>query len=156
VLGDDHAPHAHEGIGPERGGLGQGNLHGVAVDLLGLDVLVGGDAVGGGGGVGGVLPVEHHVVGGEGFARLAPPALLELPHHGLAALGQTAVLLGGDLGGEHGGEVPVRVPGGERLVEDARAVLVFGPHGEVGIEEGGALPPQGLEGSASASPGRLV
>src|SRR5262249_59457236 len=106
------------------------------VDLLDLDVLFVGDAVGGGGGVGGVLPVAPRVVGGEGFAVMPLHVLLELPHHGLAVLGQTAVLLGGDLGGEHGGEVPVRVPGGERLVEDARAVLVFGPHGEVGIEEG--------------------
>ena len=55
-----------------------------------------------------------------------------------------------------GDEVAVRIPGGQRLVEDARAVLVLGADGEVRVEERRALPPEGLERAAAAPLGRLV
>ena len=51
----------------------------------------------------------------------------------LPSLASAAVLRVGDLGGEDRHEVAVGVPPGERLVEDARAVLVLGADGEMRI-----------------------
>src|SRR5207249_11098351 len=65
VLGDDHPAHADERIGPAPRGPGDGDLDGVAVDLVDLDLLVGPAAGAGAGGLGRVLPVEDDVVGRE-------------------------------------------------------------------------------------------
>jgi hypothetical protein len=156
VLGQDHPAHAAERVGPERGGLLEGHLDGVAVDLLGLQVLVGVDVAGGGGGVGDELSGEDAVIRGEGLAVVPDHPLLELPRHRPAVLGHAPVLHRGDFGGQIGGEVPVRIPGGEGLVEDARPVLVLGASGEVRIQEGCALPPERLQRAAAAPLGRLV
>ena len=53
-------------------------------------------------------------------------------------------------------EVAVGIPAGERLVEQARAVLVLGAGGEMRIEQGRSLPPQQLQRAAAAALGRLV
>ena len=50
-------------------------------------------------------------------------------------------------------QVAVGLEGGQRLVEDARAVLVLGAHGEVGVEECRRLPPEHLEGAAASALG---
>ena len=156
VLGQDHAAHAHERIGPERRRLGERHLDRVAVDLVDLEVLVGADGVGRGGRVGRVLPGEDAVVGRERLAVVPRHALLELPGDGPAVLADAAVLHARDLGGQGGGEIAVGVPRGQRLVEDARAVLVLGAHRDVGVEQGGALPPQRLQRATAAALGRLV
>ena len=156
VLRDDHAAHADESIGPERRRLVEQDAHRVAVDLLDLAVLVAADGGGGGRRVGGVLPVEHDVVGGERLAVVPLHALLELPGDRLAVLGEPAVLEIRDLGGEDRRERALHIPGGERLVEDAAAVLVLGADREMRIEQGRALPPQRLERPAAAALGRLV
>ena len=46
---------------------------------------------------------------------------------------------------QHRLEVAVGVPAGQRLVEEARAVLVLGADREMRIEQGRALPPQHLQ-----------
>ena len=53
-------------------------------------------------------------------------------------------------------EDAIRVPARQRLVEDARAVLVLGSNREVRIEQGRTLPPQHLQQPAAATLGRLV
>ena len=74
----------------------------------------------------GVFPVEDDVVGGKRLAVVPGDALLQLPHHRLAVGGQRAVLAARDRGGELGLEVAIGIPGGQRLVEQAAAVLVLG------------------------------
>src|SRR4029078_10157413 len=44
----------------------------------------------------------------------------------------------------------------ERLIEDARAVLVLGTDRKVRIEQGGALPPENLQRPAATALRRLV
>ena len=110
MLGDDHPAHADEGISPERRGLFEVDLDGVAVDLLDLHVLVGANGHGRGGRVGRVLPVEDDVIGGERLTVVPLDALLELPGHRLAVLGDAAVLHARDLRGQVGDEVAVRIP----------------------------------------------
>src|SRR4029453_14153700 len=73
VLGDDGAPHAAERIGPERLRFAEGELDGVAVDLLDLrdlPVRAAGDR--GGGGVRDELVGENHVVGGGRLCGVPP------------------------------------------------------------------------------------
>ena len=63
----------------------------------------------------------------------------------------------GDLGREHCDKIAVRVPTGERLVEDTRAVgdsLV--PVAKCGIRRRGCLPPQDLEHATAATSGREI
>src|SRR5262249_40832569 len=67
-----------------------------------LDVLVGADGDGGGGGIGGVLPVEDHVVGGERVGRLARDGLLQPPGDRAGGPGP-ALRLGAPGGGRPGG-----------------------------------------------------
>ena len=55
-----------------------------------------------------------------------------------------------------GTRLPSGIPAGQRLVEDARAVLVLGADREMRIEQRRALPPQHLERAAAAALGRLV
>ena len=57
---------------------------------------------------------------------------------------------------QDGPQVAVGIPAGQRLVEQARAVLVLGADGEMRIEQGRALPPQHLQQAAAAALGRLV
>ena len=147
---------ADEGVGPERRRLLELHGDGVRVDLLDRDVLVGAAGHRGRRRIARILPGEDDVVGGEGLAVVPGDALLQLPGHRLAVGGQRAVLAAGDRLGQDRPQVALGVPAGQRLVEQARAVLVLGADGEVRIEQGRALPPQDLEQAAAAALGRLV
>src|SRR5262245_14093464 len=117
MLGDDGAP-AAERVRPEGRGLGEVDLHAVGVEFLDLfDLAVGADARGGGGGVGGELPIEDQVVGGERLAIVPGHALLESPNHRAPVLADAAVPLARNLVSQDWHQVAVRVEGGERLVE---------------------------------------
>ena len=156
MLGDDHAGDADESLGPERLGDIEHHLDGERVDFLDLDVLVGTGTDGRSGGVTGVFPVEHHIIGGERLAVVPLDALLELPGDGFAVGREAAVFPGRDFGGKNRDHVAVRIPAGEGFVEHPRAVLVLGAGGEMRVQQGGALPPQHLERPAAAALGRLV
>ena len=153
---DDAAGGADKGVGPERRRLLEQDADREVVDLLDGDVAVNADGHGGGGGIAGVFPVEHHVIGGEGFAVVPFDAGLQLPGHRRAVGGQPAILDRGNLGRQNQLHVAVRIPAGERLIEQARAVLVLGAGGEMRIEQGRSLPPQQFQRAAAAALGRLV
>ena len=135
VLGNDHALGADEGERPERRRLVEQHLDRVVVDLLDLDVLVGGAGGRRRRRIARVFPVEDDVVGGERLAVVPLHALLQLPGHRLAVGRQGAVLAAGNRLGQHRLQVAVGVPVGQRLVEEARAVLVLGADREVRIEQ---------------------
>jgi hypothetical protein len=156
VLGQDGAKGAGHGLGPEGRGLGVGDAHGVRIELLDLQVLVGGHGDCGRGRVARVGGREDHVVGREGLAVVPGDALLELPGDALRVGRNTAVLRAGDLGGQAGDEIAFGVPAGQRFVEDARGVLFLGAAGKVRVQVGGALPPQQLERAAATALGGLV
>jgi len=61
-----------------------------------------------------------------------------------------------DLCRQHGKELAVGVPTRQRLVENARSVLVLGAHGEMRVEQRRALPPQHLERPAAAAFAGLI
>ena len=130
-----------------QNGVGLSNLmrDRVVVDLLDHDVLVVGDRDRCRRRILRVLPVEDDVVGGEGLAVVPGDALLELPGDRLAVGGEGAVLAAGDRRRQDGLEIAVGIPAGQRLVEQARAVLILGADREVRIEQGRALPPQHLQ-----------
>ena len=109
-----------------------------------------------GGGIAGIFPVEHDVVGGEGLAVVPFDAGLDLPGHRLAVGDQPAILQRGNFGCEHRIEVAVGIPGRERLIEQPRAVLILGAGGKMRIEQGRPLPPQQLQRAAAATLDRLV
>ncbi len=153
---DDGVGRADKGVGPERRRLLEGYADGEVVDFLDGDVAVSADGHGGGGGVAGVFPVEHHVIGGERFAVVPFDAGLELPGYRYAVGRQAAILQRGNFGGQNQLHVAVGVPAGERLIEQARAVLVLGAGGEMRIEQGRSLPPQQFQRTAAAALGRLV
>ena len=81
---------------------------------------------------------------------------LQLPGHRHAVGGQPAILHRGNFGGQNQLHVAVGIPAGERLIEQARAVLVLGAGGEMRIEQGRSLPPQQFQRAAAAALGRLV
>ncbi len=124
--------------------------------LTTLTSLVGADRRRRGRRVGGVFPVEHAIIGGEFLPVVPCHALLELPGDRHAVLGQAAVLERRDFRGEHRHQLAVGTPACQRLVEDARAVLVLGADREMRVEQGRRLPPQRLQRPAAAAPGRLV
>ena len=157
VLGDDHAAHAAERVRPERRRPLERDPDGVGVDLLDLDVLVGRDVDGGGGGIGDVLPGEddsrRRVKGLPScqetpFFRCQVTDLPSLASPPFCTVGMSAARMGD--------EVAVGIPRRERLVEDARAILILGAGGEVRVEQGRSLPPESLERAAAASLGGLV
>ena len=156
VLREDHAAVAAEGVGPERGRLGEAEAHRMAVERLrALDRAVAPRGHRGRRGVGGVLPVEDDVFGGERLPVVPLDALLEPPRHRPTIPRHAAVLDARQLLGQDRHEASVGVEGGERLVEEAGAVGVREPGGEVRVEQGGALPPERPEvPAASAARGR--
>ena len=156
VLGQDGARRSDEGVGPEGRRLREFHDDRVVVDLLDHDVLVGADGDRGRRRVLRILPGEDDVVGGERLAVVPGDALLQLPGHRLAVGGQGAVLAARDGFRQHRPQVAVAVPAGQRLVEQARAILVLGADGEMRIEQGRPLPPQHLQQAAAAALGRLV
>ncbi len=153
---NDHAARADEGIGPERRRLRKPDDHREVVDLLDLEVLVAADRDGGGRRIGGVLRGEHHVVGRERLAVMPAHAALELPCDREAVRCDTAVLPGRELARQHREQIAVRVPAGQRLVEDAAGVRVLGANGEMRIEQRRTLPPQEPQCPAAAALLRLV
>jgi len=153
---DDHAARPDKRVRPERRGFLEFDLDRVVVDFRNLDVLVGADGRRRGRGVGGVLPVEHAIVGGEGLAVVPLDALLQLPDDPGEVLVDRAVLDARHLGGEDRHQIAVGVPSRERLVEDARAILVLGADREMRVQQGRALPPQQLQCPAAAGLGRRV
>ncbi len=154
VLGDDLPAVAAEGVGPEGLGLLEDHLDGVAIELVdAADLAVRAAGHGSGGGVGDVVIVEDHIVGGKGLAVVPGHVALEAPGDRGEVLGQQAVLHARDLRREHRGQVALGIVGGERLVEDAAGVDVLGARREMWIEQGWRLPPQDTEGTAAASPG---
>ena len=150
MLGDDGAVLA-ERLVPVRRRLLEDDLDAVLVELLdAIDVAVRADRAGVRRRVGRVLPVEDHVVGGEGLAVVPLHTLLELPDDPGAVLAEPAVVQRGDGRGQRGDEVAVWVVASQRLVEDAGAVPVLGAGREVRVEQRGRLPPQHLELPAAA------
>jgi hypothetical protein len=99
---------------------------------------------------------ENDIVGSERLAVVPGDAALELPGHHLAVGRQAAVLRRRHFGGQHREQVAVRIPAGERLIEDAAALLLLGAGGPVRAEVHWALPPQHLECPAAAALGGLV
>ena len=73
-----------------------------------VEIALAGD--GGGGGIGGELPVEDHVVGGEGRAVVPLHAALEAPDHPAPVLGDGAGRQRRHLGAEYGDEGAVAPP----------------------------------------------
>ena len=126
------------------------------IDLLDRDVAIGAAGHRGRRRIARVLPGEDDVVGGEGLAVVPFHALLQLPGHRLAVGGERAVLAARDRFGQDRPQVALGVPAGERLVEQARTILVLGADGEVRVQQGRPLPPQHLQQAAAAALGRLV
>ncbi len=152
MLGENSAAVAAEGIGPERLGLVEGDLDGVAVDPVDLrDLVVGAAAHRGGGRVGDELVGEDHVVGGDRLAVVPGHALLEAPRDRGEIASEPAVLHARGLRGQDRDHVAVGIEAGQRLVEDPGGVLVLGAGREVRVEQRGRLPPEGLEQPAPAA-----
>src|ERR1043166_1280067 len=107
----------------------------MVVDLLDVHVLVAADRGGGRRRIGGVLPVKDDVVGRERRAVVPLHTLLEFPDDGLAILGEAAVFQVWNLGGKQWIERAIGIPARQRLIEDARAVLVLGSDREMRIEQ---------------------
>ena len=156
MLRDDHAPGADKGIGPVRRRLVEQHANGEIVDLFDLDVLVAADGDGGGLRCPRIFPGEDDVVGGERLAVMPFDAAFQLPDHRAAVLGQPAIVLARNLGGQHRNQIAVAVPARQRLVKDPRAFLVLGSDGEMRVEQGDRLPIQQLQHAAAAGLGRLV
>ena len=156
MAGDDAAGPADESVGPERRRLLELHDHGVLVDLLDNNILVGTAADGRRRGIAGIFPGEEDVVGREGLAVVPGHTLLHFPDDRLSVGGERAVLAVGDRGGELRAQVAVAVPCGQRFVEQAAGILVLGADGEVRVEQGRALPPHDLQQAAAASFGWLV
>src|SRR5262249_30064372 len=108
------------------------------------------------GGTGGVVPVNSPVAGLKGLAVMPLHGLLEFPGDRQAVGGDAAVFAAWDLRRQQREKFPVWVPTRQRLVENARSVLVLGPHGEMRVEQRGALPPEHLERPAAATLGGLI
>ena len=106
--------------------------------------------------VGGIFPVEHHIVGGELSAVVPLDASFESPGHRHAVRRDPTVLDFRYLCGEHRHQVAVGVPCRKRLVENTGAMLVLPAHREMRIEQGRRLPEQHFERSPAAGFGRLV
>src|SRR3546814_7214151 len=104
----------------ERRRLREQHLDRMVVDLLDLDVLVGRDGVGRGRRVGGVLPVEQAVVGGERLAVVPGDALFQLPGDRQPVLRDAAVLQDWDPGRQDRKQEAVVSPGPQRLVRQRR------------------------------------
>ena len=156
MLRDDHAPNSDKSIRPERLRLRKIDPHRQGVDGRYLDVLVRSDGRRGGRRVGGVFPVEHDIGRGEGLAVVPQHVLFQLPSDRLAVLRQAAVGHGRNLCRKHRNKIALPVPACERLIKNARAILVLGARGEVRVEQRRPLPPQHLERSATAALGALV
>ena len=114
----------------------------MVIDLLDLEVAVNGDAHRRRGNIVDVVQGEHDVVGGEGFAVVPFDAGLELPGDRFAVGGEAAVLDRRDFGRKDRVEIAVHVPARQRLIEQARAVLILGAGGKMRVEQGRRLPPQ--------------
>jgi hypothetical protein len=155
VLGDDHAAGAAEGVGPERCRPLEHDLDGVRIEPVHtVDLAIRRERPRGGGRVGRVLPVEDDVVGGQGLAVVPDDAFLEVPDHPRAVARDAAVVHARQLRRQHRHDVAVGIEGGQRLVEDARRVLVLGARREVWIQQRGRLPPEDLQRSTTAAPRR--
>ena len=154
--GDDHALRADEGVGPEGCRFGELHTDRVVIQFDDLDVLVAADRRCGGRRIGGVLPVEDAVVGGERIAVVPVYSLLELPGDRPAVLAEATIVERGNLGREYRHEIAIGVPAGQRFIEQTRGVLVLGADGEVRVEQRGCLPPQHLQGATATAPGRFV
>jgi hypothetical protein len=154
VLGDDHAVGASR---PERRRLREVNPHGERIDLFDEGgVLIAADRRGRGLRVGRVFPIEHDVLGGERLAVVPFDALLQFPGHRHAVGGDSAIFDIRDLGGEHRHQISVGIPGGQRFIKDARALLVLAAGGKMRIEQGRSLPEQHAQCPAAPGPDRLV
>ena len=156
MFGYDHAALADERIGPVRRGLREQNADGEWIELLDLDILVAADRCRCRSWVGGILPIEHDIIGGELPAVVPGYILSELPGHRHAVGGQPAVFEVRDLGSEHRHQVAFGIPCRERLVENARPFLVLCADREMRVEQGSGLPEQHLERSAAARLGGFV
>ncbi len=156
VLRDDRVARADKRVGPERRRLFEVDLDRQVVDFGNLDVLIGADRRRRGGRIGGVLPVEHAVIGGKRLAVVPFDARFQFPDDPVDVLVDRAALGIRDLGGEDRHQIAVGVPSRERLVEDARAVLILGADREMRVQQGRALPPQELQCPAAAGFGRRV
>src|SRR5262249_17815417 len=153
---DKHAAYTDKSNGPKRRGLGEANGNGVVVDFLNLDVLVASDRDGRRRRIGGVLPIEDTVIGREGFAVVPSNVALELPGDGKPARRGAAVLAARNLRRQDGYQLPIAVPCGKRLIENARPFLIFCAHRKMRIKQRRALPPQHLQGAATTPLGRFV
>ena len=153
---DDHAELADEGARPEWRRLGKMHANGERIDLFDFNVPVVADRRGGGCRVAGIFAGEHDIVGGERMAVVPLHVFLELPGHRHAVGRDPAILDIRDFGGERRRQIAVEIPSCERLVENARALLVLGADGEMRVEQGRGLPEQHLERAAAAGFGRLV
>ena len=154
VLRDD-AERPAEGLEP--GGVGRlvDDLERVGVELVDArDVLVGPRGDRRRRRVGRILPGEHEVVRGEGLPVVPLHVPLDLPRDRQPVPRDAAVLEGRDLGRENRDVVALGVERDQRLVEDAGAVAVLHPDGQVRVEDGGALPPEDLQLAAAPAPGR--
>ena len=138
-------------------GLDEVDAHRGGIDLLdALHVRVEAGAERAGGRVGGVLPVEDDVVGGERLAVVPLDVLLELPGGGQPVGRDAAVGAAGDLRGQHRHQHAVGVVARQRFVERTAAFLVLGAGGEVRVQQRRALPQQQAQRAAAAALRRLV
>ena len=156
MLGDDHAAHADKGVGPVGGRLLKDHLQRMIVDLLDLDVAIGGDVIGSRVGIGRILPIEQAIIGCERLPIMPFHVLLQGPSDRQAIFRDAPALEARNLGREDGDEIAVRVPAGERLIEDARGLLILGADGEMRVEQGRGLPVEQFERTAAACLGGLI
>src|SRR5262245_53892393 len=113
------------------------------VDLVDtLDILVGPRSSGARSGIRRILPGENNVVGRKRLAVVPGHALLEPPGNRRAVLGQPAVVKTGNLCGQNGYKVSVRVKRRQWLVDHAGGIRVLLARGQMDIENGWGLPPQ--------------
>ena len=156
MLGNDHACGTAKRIGPKRRSLRVFDTDRVAVDLGHLDVFVSACGVSGCRWVESVLVGEHHIVGREGLAVVPLHISLQLPGDGFAVPGHATIGRSGHFGGQNGNHVAIAVPSAQGLIKDARAFLVLGAAGKVRLQQGGALPPEQFQGTATTAFGGLV
>ena len=136
---------------PQKGS----DQNGVLAELFdAVEILVQRDRGRRRGRIGGELPREDHVVGGEGSSVMPLDAFLEVPYHPGAVPGDPAVLEARQLGGQERHEIAFWIEVGERLVEDPRAFRVLDADREVRVEDGRRLPVEQPQRAPAASPRR--
>ena len=156
MFGNDHACGTAKRVRPKWRSLRVLDTDRVAVDLGDLDVFVGASGVSGCGRIQSVFVGEHHIVGCEGPAVVPLHISLQLPGDGFTVPGHATIGRRWHFSGQNRDHVAIAVPSAQGLIKDARTFLVLGAAGKVRLQQGGALPPEQFQGTATTAFGGLV